>query len=648
MKTKNIVTLLVGFITLFANNTHAEYQSRHGILDHYQYAGFFFTFSTDDTTYAKVQGSISETQIYNNIPSEMEYFGHTYTIKKIDSDAFHQVTTSNIRNFIIPDSVVSIGGNLFRNYVFDTITICCSNMHNLQSKNAIGAKNVLILNTDFPISDNYDYNYKVDRTWGAQKIITGSRVNRIPGWFAYPGSRETNRRLRTVFLSDSIKSIGEYAFYNCVCLHSITLGKNINSIGQHAFTGCKSLDTIVWNVKTYRDISNIWGGASDPFSYSTTTTGENLRPNIKSFTFGTEVEYIPRLLCHGMGIESISIPYSVTAIGDVAFYNCKSLKSIYNYSPVPLVIDSSVFEGVDKTQCTLYVPQGTVAAYQVADVWKDFIIIGSLTDFSPLLNYISLASSYLETISGQEEYFDIADALNEAILNAQNVAKSLTSTTTQVSQAALNLETALQEAQSSIQIINTTLFENRKNMAINYCDSIMNTEESPVCIQLINDALSTIQDLSYNEEISLTENLTFIEDLVKSLNDNIAEQHKQEQLALDKEKFAEYKGMAIDSCFNLLLEQDSEIVVQLITDATTEIDGMQYDEELTYPQNQAKIDEIISKLIKNINTQRQKEDIHKVNQPVMIQKVIYGGHIFIIRGKKMYNAQGQEINMDIK
>ena len=61
-------------------------------------------------------------------------------------DAFHQVTTSNIRNFIIPDSVVSIGGNLFRNYVFDTITICCSNMHNLQSKNAIGAKNVLILN----------------------------------------------------------------------------------------------------------------------------------------------------------------------------------------------------------------------------------------------------------------------------------------------------------------------------------------------------------------------------------------------------------------------------------------------------------------------------------------------------------------------
>jgi hypothetical protein len=36
---------------------------------------------------------------------------------------------------------------------------------------------------------------------------------------------------------------------------------------------------------------------------------------------------------------------------------------------------SSVFDGIDKDNCVLYVPDGSVDAYKAADVWKEFKII---------------------------------------------------------------------------------------------------------------------------------------------------------------------------------------------------------------------------------------------------------------------------------
>ena len=634
MKTRNIMTLLVSLITLGVASAYGE--SR----DHWYYKNFQWAYSTEDTTHATVQGSVSETIIYNSIPSEILYDGHSYPATRIVNKAFQQVTISHISNFIIPEYMEAIGENLFSHNVFDTITISCPNMLGLISENNRGT-NVLILDVKFYTSgDGY---YRYNRTFGAKKIITGPRVNRIPGWFAYMGGVK-NSALRCVILSDSIQEIGDYAFNNCNALNSITLGKNINRIGQDAFTGCTSLDTIVWNIKTFSDIRGSGGfGTNDPFCHSTTTSGEDLRPNIKSFTLGKDVEYIPKYLCHAMGITSISIPHSVKAIGNSAFYNCRSLKSIYNYNSVPLVIDPSVFTRVDKTQCILYVPQGAVAAYQAADVWKDFTIVGSLTDFSPLLNSISTASAYLDTISLQEEYSEIADVLRDAIINAQNVAQQLTSTVEQVSLASQTLETVLLETKESVPIINAIVFENNKNGAISYCDSIMEMEKSASCIQLINEAITTIQDLSYSNEKTLSENLTVITNLINTLNINIEIQHKQEQLAIDKENFMEYKEMAIDSCNNLLLDEDSERVAQLIAEAIQLIEGTQYVTTLSYDQNQAQIDKIISILIRNIEKQRQKEYIHNVNQPISIQKVFYDGHMYILKGKKIYTLQGQNV-----
>ncbi len=72
-------------------------------------------------------------------------------------------------------------------------------------------------------------------------------------------------------------------------------------------------------------------------------------------------------------LSTISISNLVTSIGLNAF-NSTGLTSITVKWQTPLTISSTVFTGVDKTNCTLYVPTGTVAAYDGNTEWTDFII----------------------------------------------------------------------------------------------------------------------------------------------------------------------------------------------------------------------------------------------------------------------------------
>ncbi|MCB5981951.1 leucine-rich repeat domain-containing protein, partial [Flavobacterium psychrophilum] len=59
------------------------------------------------------------------------------------------------------------------------------------------------------------------------------------------------------------------------------------------------------------------------------------------------------------GLTSVTIPNSVTSIGDNAFHSCPSLTTINCHITSPLVINANVFGNITQSNCALNVPTGT-------------------------------------------------------------------------------------------------------------------------------------------------------------------------------------------------------------------------------------------------------------------------------------------------
>ncbi len=125
-------------------------------------------------------------------------------------------------------------------------------------------------------------------------------------------------KLKAIEFPNSVTTI-ESAFPDFSSLRKVTFGKNLTSITNGALNRCRALDTIIWNVKNYSAISSYDKGPL-----------YNIRGQIKSITFGQNVQSIPAYLCYEMtGINApIIIPESVTSIGTQAFYSCTSVPSL--------------------------------------------------------------------------------------------------------------------------------------------------------------------------------------------------------------------------------------------------------------------------------------------------------------------------------
>ena len=123
----------------------------------------------------------------------------------------------------------------------------------------------------------------------------------------------------------SVTSIGDWAFYNCTNLTSVTIPNGVNSIGYRAFAGCSSLTSITIP-------SSVMNIGQFPFDECSSLTEINVDPSSKRFSSQDGVLFNydkTEIVCCPEGkAGTYTIPSSVTSIGLGAFAGCSSLTSI--------------------------------------------------------------------------------------------------------------------------------------------------------------------------------------------------------------------------------------------------------------------------------------------------------------------------------
>lgn len=144
-------------------------------------------------------------------------------------------------------------------------------------------------------------------------------------------------------LPSTIKTIGRVAFSGTNISH-VSLPENLEVIYDNTFSDCKFLqDTLTIPSSVIRIEENAFAGCEK--------------------------------------LDALIIPKGVEEIKGGAFGGCHSLYYIQCLKPEPPVLAGDAFNGVEKNECALVVPEGSVNAYRNAEGWKEFKRISAYQNF---------------------------------------------------------------------------------------------------------------------------------------------------------------------------------------------------------------------------------------------------------------------------
>lgn len=194
--------------------------------------------------------------------------------------------------------------------------------------------------------------------------------------------------MEEIVLPAKLKSIGDDAFIFCRSLKSINIPESVQKIGLRAFLGCSSLKSMKLPIGITEIKSGLFSGCTNLTSIDIPYTTEEIWHNafrnctsLKSIELPYSLNDIGISVFYGCtALTSVTIPKNIRYISDYTFYGCNSLESIYAFNPQGIGIKGKPFEEYTQSQCTLYVPEGSMYNYKYWEEWNAF---NHIVEFSP-------------------------------------------------------------------------------------------------------------------------------------------------------------------------------------------------------------------------------------------------------------------------
>ena len=310
------------------------------------------------------------------IPSTISYDGKEYPVTRIGNGAF---TSPRLRNAIIPDGIIAIGNDAFRDCnTLKTVKLPST----LREVGRFAFANCPKLTTIVCEMQNPHYiTSDVFQVWSESK---NEYMNTSAELYVPEGTKDVYQQTRGWNLFQSIyegdlreETIDNLTYLYATCKDYVDIVKaDVEAFNDKDLVIPAS---VIIDGKTYK-VRKIEDNVFLSVSITSLTIEPGLEEigngNFRSFDQLKEV-VIPEgvkiigadAFKYGSKLERLYLPSTLEQLGDGSFYSCRKLKAVICSRIEPCLISGDVFH---TTTATLYVPEGSKESYKKAQGWNNF------------------------------------------------------------------------------------------------------------------------------------------------------------------------------------------------------------------------------------------------------------------------------------
>ena len=210
------------------------------------------------------------------------------------------------------------------------------------------------------------------------------------------------QNLTQLDIEEGLEEINHYAFNGCSAIEEMHLPASLVNVGYGIFCNCTALRSV-----DISEASPLYSTDNNMlFSKDGTRLLRQLADDKEDYTVPKTVTTIDQGCFRYLNnLQRLTIPESVTSIGNYVFYGCKALTDVYCQASIPLRLGNYVFALTDLSQVTLHVPEGSRYAYSVSTGWNQFgTIVDDLPYTSPSTDYYLYHNTFNVTRSSQTAF----------------------------------------------------------------------------------------------------------------------------------------------------------------------------------------------------------------------------------------------------